>query len=128
RREPSSAWAKTILGPVPHAKDNPSSCSQGWDHAAHRLAHLPHLFLIIESKQDGHQSNPRITSSCVQSSHVGHVYAGSHSTEATSPKQRHSASAAVHNGCRLRGVYWGSVPTLCLLEQHDQCENIGSSI
>jgi len=50
------------------ANDNPSSRSQDRDHAAHRVAHLPaHVFFIIESKQNGHQSNARIASSCFQS-------------------------------------------------------------
>lgn len=37
--------------------------------------------------QNGHQTNPRIASSRVQSRNLGHVYPSSHSAEATSPEQ-----------------------------------------
>src|SRR5260370_32128252 len=59
---------EVLLGAVLDANDNPSSRSQDRDHAAHRVAHLPaHVFFIIESKQNGHQRNARIASSCFQS-------------------------------------------------------------
>jgi hypothetical protein len=58
------------------------------------VAHLPaYVFFIIESKQDGHQSNARIASSRFLSGHAGHIYASSDSSEATSAEQRQSTSA-----------------------------------
>jgi integrase len=69
----------------------------------HRLAHLlTHVFFIVEGKQNRHQSNARIASSCVEPGHVGHVYPGHHSTKAASSEQRHSSSAGVYSSCRLR--------------------------
>ena len=99
------------------------------DHTAYRLAHFPtHVFFTIESKQDGHQGDARVASSCVQPGHIGHVYPGSHSTEATSPKQRHSSFAGVHNGCWLRPVC-SDVFLLCACSKMaDQCENTDSAM
>jgi len=126
--QPSGTRAKTILGPVPHANDNPSSSNEGRDHTAHRVAHLPaHVFFIVESQQNGHQSDARIASSRVQSCHVGHVHPGSHSTEATSTEQRHSSSAGIHSSGWLRRSA-GDVFLFCAYSnRHDQCENTGSS-
>ena len=116
-REPRGAREKAVLGAVPHAHNNPSSCSQDRDHPAHRVAHLPtHVFVIVESKHNRHQSNARIATSCIQPGHIGHVYPGSHNSEAARPEQRHSSSSGVYNSCGLRPAFLGCVPSLCLLE------------
>ena len=128
-RQPSSARQKTILGPVPHARDYTASCYQDRDHTAHRVAHLPtYVFIFIASKQNGHQSNARIASPCVQPGHAGHVYTGSDGTEATSPKQRNSSSHSIHDGCWLRRST-GDMFLLCAcLKRCDQCRNTAYSM
>src|SRR5262249_33970859 len=80
---------------------------------------------IIESKQDGHQSNARVAASCVLPGDVGHVYSGSHGTKATSPEQRHSSSAGVQHSGRLRSVCWEVFLLCAYSEWHDRCENTG---
>lgn len=128
-REPSGAMTEALLGGVPDANDNPSSRSQDRDHTAHRVAHLPaHVFFIIESKQNGHQSNARIASSCFQSGHVGHVYPSNHRSETTSPEQCHSPSPGVSNSCWLKAACGDLFLVCACLNRHGQCETLAISM
>jgi integrase-like protein len=75
-----------------------------------------HVFFIVESEQNGHQSNARIAPSRLQPSDIGYVYPGGYSTKKTSPEQRRSSSAGMYNSCGLTPASRGSVPSLCLLQ------------
>ena len=118
---------------MPHANDNPSSRSKGRDHTAHWVAHVPtYVFFVVESKQNGHQGNPRIASSCVQPGHPRHIYASRNSSEATSPEQRHSTSRGVYSSCGLRPTC-GNVFLFCASakrydrrEKHWLCHKVRS--
>ena len=64
----------------------------------------------------------------IKPGHIGHLYPSSHSTEAASPEQRHSSSAAIRTSYGLRPVLRGLFPLCAYAETHDQRENTGSSM
>jgi len=84
------------------------------------------ICFVIESQQNGHQSNTGVASSRDQPGHVGHIHPGSHSAEAPSPEQRHSSSASICDSCRLRPAFWNVFPLCACPKPRLECKTLAT--